>query len=196
MAKTITLRDVKSGEALYPDVLVTSVHDSEGNNLVSVLSKKADLVDGIVPLSQLPEVVVTGGDSLKGVIVNGVTGSLDVSTGSANVVITGKNINLSENYKIIEVEDAPTGYNPVIENSSLDSAISVLENNIISTRTEVNKLVTVIGVGDESYTPGSKIYISEAKTLKEAVDILDASLDSETRRVIDYVDELFEWEII
>ena len=50
MSKTITLRDVKTGEALYPDVLVTNTYDSEGNNLVSVLSKKADLVDGIVPL--------------------------------------------------------------------------------------------------------------------------------------------------
>ena len=194
MAKTITLRDVKSGEALYPDVLVTSVHDSEGNNLVSVLSKKADLVDGIVPLSQLPEVVVTGGDSLKGVIVNGVTASLDV-TGSANVVITGKNINLSEDYKTIKVEDAPTGYNPIVSSSTLDTAISVLENNVISVRSEVNKLVTVIGTEEETYTPGSTIYISEAKTLKEAVDILDASLDSETKRVINYIDELFEWEI-
>ena len=195
MAKTITLRDIKTNEALYPDVLVTSVHDSEGNNLVSVLSKKADLVDGIVPLSQLPAVVVTGGDSLKGVIVNGVTGSLDVSTGSANVVITGKNLDLSKDYKTISIEDAPVGYNPIVSESSLDTAISVLESNVISVRTDINKLVTIIGVENESYVPESKIYISEAKTLKQAVDILDASLDSETKRVINYVDELFEWEI-
>lgn len=195
MAKTITLRDIKTNEALYPDVLVTSVHDSEGNNLVSVLSKKADLVDGIVPLSQLPAVVVTGGDSLKGVIVNGVTGSLDVSTGSANVVITGKNLDLSKDYKTVLIEDAPVGYNPIVSESSLDTAISVLESNVISVRTDINKLVTIIGVENESYVPESKIYISEAKTLKQAVDILDASLDSETKRVINYVDELFEWEI-
>lgn len=193
MAKTITLRDVKTGETLYPDVLVTSVHDSGGNNLVSVLSKKADLVNGIVPLSQLPAVVVTGGDSLKGVVVNGVTGSLDVSTGSANVVITGKNINLSNEYKTIEVSDAPNGYNPIVSSSTLDTAISVLENNLVSVRTEVNKLVTVIGVEGESYTPGSKIYISEAKTLNEAVDILDASLNQEVVKGKEYVDDLFEW---
>lgn len=192
MAKTITLRDVKTGEKLYPDVLVTSVHDSEGNNLVSVLSQKADLVDGIVPLSQLPAVVVTGGDSLKGVIVNGVTGTLDVTTGAASVVITGKNIELSSDYPTVKVEEIPNGYNPVAI-GTIDTAISTLEKNIISLREDTNNLITVVGVSEDTYTPGSKVYISEAKTLKEAVDILDASLNQEVIEGKAYVDDLFEW---
>lgn len=192
MAKTITLRDVKTGEKLYPDVLVTSVHDSEGNNLVSVLSQKADLVDGIVPLSQLPAVVVTGGDSLKGVIVNGVTGTLDVTTGAASVVVTGKNIELSSDYPTVKVEEIPNGYNPVAI-GTIDTAISTLEKNIISLREDTNNLITVVGVSEDTYTPGSKVYISEAKTLKEAVDILDASLNQEVIEGKAYVDDLFEW---
>ena len=192
MAKTITLRDVKTGEKLYPDVLVTSVHDSEGNNLVSVLSQKADLVDGIVPLSQLPAVVVTGGDSLKGVIVNGVTGTLDVTTGAASVVVTGKNIELSSDYPTVKVEEIPNGYNPVAI-GTIDTAISTLEKNIISLREDTNNLITVVGVSEDIYTPGSKVYISEAKTLKEAVDILDASLNQEVIEGKAYVDDLFEW---
>lgn len=192
MAKTITLRDVKTGEKLYPDVLVTSVHDSEGNNLVSVLSQKADLVDGIIPLSQLPTVVVTGGDSLKGVIVNGVTGTLDVTTGAASVVVTGKNIELSSDYPTVKVEEIPNGYNPVTI-STVDTAVSTLEKNIISLRGDTNNLITVVGVSEDTYTPGSKVYISEAKTLKEAVDILDASLNQEAIEGKAYVDDLFEW---
>lgn len=192
MAKTITLRDVKTGEKLYPDVLVTSVHDSEGNNLVSVLSQKADLVDGIIPLSQLPTVVVTGGDSLKGVIVNGVTGTLDVTTGVASVVVTGKNIELSSDYPTVKVEEIPNGYNPVTI-STIDTAVSTLEKNIISLREGTNNLITVVGVSEDTYTPGSKVYISEAKTLKEAVDILDASLNQEVIEGKAYVDDLFEW---
>lgn len=192
MAKTITLRDVKTGEKLYPDVLVTSVHDSEGNNLVSVLSQKADLVDGIIPLSQLPTVVVTGGDSLKGVIVNGVTGTLDVTTGVASVVVTGKNIELSSDYPTVKVEEIPNGYNPVTI-STIDTAVSTLEKNIISLREDTNNLITVVGVSEDTYTPGSKVYISEAKTLKEAVDILDASLNQEVIEGKAYVDDLFEW---
>lgn len=192
MAKTITLRDVKTGEALYPDVLVTNAYDSEGNNLVSVLSKKADLVDGIVPLSQLPAVVMTGGDSLKGVIVNGVTGSLDVATGSASVTITAKNIEISSDYNVIKVESVPTGYTPIAVKSTIDAAFSTLESNIISVKQDVDNLVTVIG-STGSYEPDSKIYISSATTLKEAVDILDASLDIEAKNAKAYTDEMFEW---
>ena len=191
MSKTITLRDVKTGEALYPDVLVTNTYDSEGNNLVSVLSKKADLVDGIVPLSQLPAVVVTGGDSLKGVIVNGVTGTLDPSTGSASVTITAKNIELSNEY--ITVGEVPEKYTPIVANSTLDNAISTLETNTVSVRVDVNNLVSVIGVNGEKYEPSSKIYISEAKSIKEAVDILDASLNQEAINCKKYADDLLEW---
>ena len=191
MSKTITLRDVKTGEALYPDVLVTNTYDSEGNNLVSVLSKKADLVDGIVPLSQLPAVVVTGGDSLKGVIVNSVTGTLDPSTGSASVTITAKNIELSNEY--ITVGEVPEKYTPIVANSTLDNAISTLETNTVSVRVGVNNLVSVIGVDGEKYEPSSKIYISEAKSIKEAVDILDASLNQEAINCKKYADDLLEW---
>lgn len=191
MSKTITLRDVKTGEALYPDVLVTNTYDSEGNNLVSVLSKKADLVDGIVPLSQLPAVVVTGGDSLKGVIVNGVTGTLDPSTGSASVTITAKNIELSNEY--ITVREIPEKYTPIVDNSTLDNAISTLETNTVSVRVDVNNLVSVVGVNGEKYEPSSKIYISEAKSIKEAVDILDASLNQEAINCKKYADDLLEW---
>ena len=191
MSKTKTLRDVKTGEALYPDVLVTNTYDSEGNNLVSVLSKKADLVDGIVPLSQLPEVVVTGGDSLKGVIVNGVTGTLDPSTGSASVTITAKNIELSNEY--ITVSEIPEKYTPIVANSTLDNAKSTLETNTVSVRVDVNNLVSVIGVNGEKYEPSSKIYISEAKSIKEAVDILDASLNQEAINCKKYADDLLEW---
>ena len=193
MSKTITLRDVKTGEALYPDVLVTNTYDSEGNNLVSVLSKKADLVDGIVPLSQLPAVVVTGGDSLKGVIVNGVTGTLDPSTGSASVTITAKNIELSNEYNTVKVESVPEKYTPVTVNSTLDNAISTLETNTVNVRVDVNNLVSVIGVDGEKYEPSSKIYISEAKSIKEAVDILDASLNQEAINCKKYADDLLEW---
>ena len=73
MGKTITLRDIKTGEALYPDVLVTNTYDSEGNNLVSILSEKADLVGGVIPLSQLPEIIVNGDGLVKEVVVNNVT---------------------------------------------------------------------------------------------------------------------------
>ena len=191
MSKTITLRDVKTGEALYPDVLVTNTYDSEGNNLVSVLSKKADLVDGIVPLSQLPAVVVTGGDSLKGVIVNGVTGTLDPSTGSASVTITAKNIELSSEY--ITVSGIPEKYTPIVANSTLDNAISTLETNTVNVRVGVNNLVSVVGVNGEKYEPSSKIYISEAKSIKEAVDILDASLNQEAINCKKYADDLLEW---
>ena len=191
MSKTITLRDVKTGEALYPDVLVTNTYDSEGNNLVSVLSKKADLVDGIVPLSQLPAVVVTGGDSLKGVIVNGVTGTLDPSTGSASVTITAKNIELSNEY--ITVKEIPEKYTPIVDNSTLDNAISTLETNTVNVRVDVNNLVSVVGVNGEKYEPSSKIYISEAKSIKEAVDILDASLNQEASNCKKYADDLLEW---
>ena len=191
MSKTITLRDVKTGEALYPDVLVTNTYDSEGNNLVSVLSKKADLVDGIVPLSQLPAVVVTGGDSLKGVIVNSVTGTLDPSTGSASVTITAKNIELSNEY--ITVKEIPEKYTPIVDNSTLDNAISTLETNTVSVRVDVNNLVSVVGVNGEKYEPSSKIYISEAKSIKEAVDILDASLNQEAINCKKYADDLLEW---
>ena len=191
MSKTITLRDVKTGEALYPDVLVTNTYDSEGNNLVSVLSKKADLVDGIVPLSQLPAVVVTGGDSLKGVIVNSVTGTLDPSTGSASVTITAKNIELSNEY--ITVREIPEKYTPVIVNSTLDNAISTLETNTVNVRVDVNNLVSIVGVNGEKYEPSSKIYISEAKSIKEAVDILDASLNQEAINCKKYADDLLEW---
>jgi hypothetical protein len=191
MSKTITLRDVKTGEALYPDVLVTNTYDSEGNNLVSVLSKKADLVDGIVPLSQLPAVVVTGGDSLKGVIVNGVTGTLDPSTGSASVTITAKNIELSNEY--ITVREIPEKYTPIVDNSTLDNAISTLETNTVNVRVDVNNLVSVVGVNGEKYEPSSKIYISEAKSIKEAVDILDASLNQEAINCKKYADDLLEW---
>lgn len=191
MSKTITLRDVKTGEALYPDVLVTNTYDSEGNNLVSVLSKKADLVDGIVPLSQLPAVVVTGGDSLKGVIVNSVIGTLDPSTGSASVTITAKNIELSNEY--ITVEEIPEKYTSIVANSTLDNAISTLEINTVNVRVDVNNLVSVIGVNGEKYEPSSKIYISEAKSIKEAVDILDASLNQEAINCKKYADDLLEW---
>ena len=191
MSKTITLRDVKTGEALYPDVLVTNTYDSEGNNLVSVLSKKADLVDGIVPLSQLPAVVVTGGDSLKGVIVNGVTGTLDPSTGSASVTITAKNIELSNEY--ITVSEIPEKYTPIVANSTLDNAISTLETNTVNVRVDVNNLVSIVGVNGEKYEPSSKIYISEAKSIKEAVDILDASLNQEAINCKKYADDLLEW---
>jgi hypothetical protein len=191
MSKTITLRDVKTGEALYPDVLVTNTYDSEGNNLVSVLSKKADLVDGIVPLSQLPAVVVTGGDSLKGVIVNGVTGTLDPSTGSASVTITAKNIELSNEY--ITVSEIPEKYTPIVDNSTLDNAISTLETNTVNVRVDVNNLVSIVGVNGEKYEPSSKIYISEAKSIKEAVDILDASLNQEAINCKKYADDLLEW---
>ena len=191
MSKTITLRDVKTGEALYPDVLVTNTYDSEGNNLVSVLSKKADLVDGIVPLSQLPAVVVTGGDSLKGVIVNGVTGTLDPSTGSASVTITAKNIELSSEY--ITVREIPEKYTPIVDNCTFDNAISTLETNTVNVRVDVNNLVSVVGVNGEKYEPSSKIYISEAKSIKEAVDILDASLNQEAINCKKYADDLLEW---
>lgn len=191
MSKTITLRDVKTGEALYPDVLVTNTYDSEGNNLVSVLSKKADLVDGIVPLSQLPAVVVTGGDSLKGVIVNSVTGTLDPSTGSASVTITAKNIELSNEY--ITVSEIPEKYTPIVDNSTLDNAISTLETNTVNVRVDVNNLVSIVGVNGEKYEPSSKIYISEAKSIKEAVDILDASLNQEAINCKKYADDLLEW---
>ena len=55
-------------------------------------------------------------------------------------------------------------------------------------------MVSVLGVESGEYKPGSVIYISEAKTLKEAVDILDTSLNQEINNVKDYVDNLFEWE--
>lgn len=191
MSKTITLRDVKTGEALYPDVLVTNTYDSEGNNLVSVLSKKADLVDGIVPLSQLPAVIVNGDNSLKGVVVNDVTGSLDPSTGFSKVTITAKDIKLSDDYEV--VENTPEGYTPIIINSTIDNVISTLETNIIGTKVDINKLVPIIGVNGEKYEPSSKVYISNAKSIKEAVDILDASLNQETSNYKKYVDDLFEW---
>ena len=192
MSKTITLRDVKTGEALYPDVLVTNTYDSEGNNLVSVLSKKADLVGGVIPLSQLPEIIVNGDGLVKEVVVNNVTSTLDPITKTASVTITSKNIEVSSDYKLVTPESAPTGYTPIVANSTIESALETLESNVVSVKQGVNNLVSVLGV-EEEYKPGSVIYISEAKNLKEAVDILDTSLNQEINNIKDYVDNLFEW---
>jgi hypothetical protein len=194
MGKTITLRDIKTGEALYPDVLVTNTYDSEGNNLVSILSKKADLVGGVVPLSQLPEIIVNGDGLVKEVKVNNVTSTLDPTTKTASVTITAKNIEVSSDYKLVAPESAPTDYTPIIANSTIEGALETLESNVVSVKQEVNNLVSVLGVESGEYKPGSVIYISEAKTLKEAVDILDTSLNQEINNVKDYVDNLFEWE--
>ena len=193
MAKTITIRDVKTGEALYPDVLVSNAYDSEGNNLTSILSKKADLVDGIVPLSQLPAVVVTGGDSLKGVVVNGVTGSLDASTGSAVVNLTAKNIKLSSDYEVIEAP-IESDYVSIQASTSIEEAVKTIESNTVSLHTKINNLVSVVGIENDTYTPsGTSVYIKEAKTIKEAVDILDASLNLEVEKCKDYSDDLLKW---
>ena len=193
MAKTITIRDLKTGEALYPDVLVSNAYDSEGNNLTSILSKKADLVDGIVPLSQLPAVVVTGGDSLKGVVVNGVTGSLDASTGSAVVNLTAKNIKLSSDYEVIEAP-IESDYVSIQASTSIEEAVKTIESNTVSLHTKINNLVSVVGIESDTYTPsGTSVYIKEAKTIKEAVDILDASLNLEVEKCKDYSDDLLEW---
>ena len=192
MAKTITIRDVKTGEALYPDVLVSNAYDSEGNNLTSILSKKADLVDGIVPISQLPAVVVTGGDSLKGVIVNGVTGSLDASTGSAIVNITAKNIKISSEYVAIESPEN-SGYTPIQSNETIEGAVKTVENNIVSLHTKVDNLISVVGIKDTYKPSDTAVYIKEVKTLKEAVDILDASLNLEVQKCKDHADNLLEW---
>lgn len=193
MGKTITLRDVKTNEALYPDVLVTNTYDSEGNNLVSILSKKADLVGGVIPLSQLPEIIVNGDGLVKEVVVNNVTSTLDPTTKTASVTITAKNIEVSGDYKTIAPESAPTGYTPIIANSTIEGAFETVESNVIALTQEVNNLVSVLGVEEEEYKPGSVIYISEAKTLKEAVDILDTSLNQEITNTKNYVDSLFEW---
>jgi hypothetical protein len=193
MGKTITLRDVKTNEALYPDVLVTNTYDSEGNNLVSILSKKADLVGGVIPLSQLPEIIVNGDGLVKEVVVNNVTSTLDPTTKTASVTITAKNIEVSGDYKIVAPESAPTGYTPIIANSTIEGAFETVESNVIALKQEVNNLVSVLGVEEEEYKPGSVIYISEAKTLKEAVDILDTSLNQEITNTKNYVDSLFEW---
>ena len=192
MAKTITIRDVKTGEALYPDVLVSNAYDSEGNNLTSILSKKADLVDGIVPISQLPAVVVTGGDSLKGVIVNGVTGSLDASTGSAIVNITAKNIKISSEYVAIESPEN-SGYIPIQSNETIEGAVKTVENNIVSLHTKVDNLISVVGIKDTYKPSDTAVYIKEVKTLTEAVDILDASLNLEVQKCKDHADNLLEW---
>ena len=192
MGKTITLRDIKTGEALYPDVLVTNTYDSEGNNLVSILSKKADLVGGVIPLSQLPEIIVNGDGLVKEVVVNNVTSTLDPTTKTASVTITAKNIEVSGEFKVVAPESAPTGYTPIIANSTIEGALETVENNVITLKQEVNNLVSVLGV-EEEYKPGSVIYISEAKTLKEAVDILDTSLNQEITNTKNYVDSLFEW---
>jgi hypothetical protein len=192
MAKTITIRDIKTGEALYPDVLVSNAYDSNGNNLTSILSKKADLVDGIVPLSQLPAVVVTGGDSLKGVVVNGVTGSLDASTGSAIVNLTAKNIKISSEYVAIEAPEN-TGYVPIQSNTTIEDAVKTVENNVVSLHTKIDNLISVVGVKDTYKPSDTAIYIKEVKTLKEAVDILDASLNLEVQKCKDHADNLLEW---
>ena len=75
MAKTITLRDKTTREELYPKTLVNNVFDESNKSLTSILSKKADLVDGVIPLSQLPS-SLTGEDSAKKIIINGVSGTL------------------------------------------------------------------------------------------------------------------------
>lgn len=192
MARTITIRDVKTGEALYPDVLVSNAYDSEGNNLTSILSKKADLVDGIVPLSQLPAVVVTGGDSLKGVVVNGVTGSLDASTGSAIVNLTAKNIKISSEYVAIEAPEN-TGYVPIQGNITIEDAVKTVENNVVSLHTKIDNLISVVGIKDTYKPSDTAVYIKEVKTLKEAVDILDASLNLEVQKCKNHADNLLEW---
>ena len=192
MSKTITIRDIKTGEALYPDVLVSNAYDSNGNNLTSILSKKADLVDGIVPLSQLPAVVVTGGDSLKGVVVNGVTGSLDASTGSAIVNLTAKNIKISSEYVAIEAPEN-TGYVPIQGNITIEDAVKTVENNVVSLHTKIDNLISVVGIKDTYKPSDTAVYIKEVKTLKEAVDILDASLNLEVQKCKDHADNLLEW---
>jgi hypothetical protein len=192
MSKTITIRDIKTGEALYPDVLVSNAYDSNGNNLTSILSKKADLVDGIVPLSQLPAVVVTGGDSLKGVVVNGVTGSLDASTGSAIVNLTAKNIKISSEYVAIEAPEN-TGYVPIQGNVTIEDAVKTVENNVVSLHTKIDNLISVVGIKDTYKPSDTAVYIKEVKTLKEAVDILDASLNLEVQKCKDHADNLLEW---
>ena len=194
MGKTITLRDIKTGEALYPDVLVTNTYDSEGNNLVSVLSKKADLVGGVVPLSQLPEIIVNGDGLVKEVKVNNVTSTLDPTTKTASITITAKNIEVSSDYKLVTPESAPTGYTPIISNSTIEGSLETLETNVVTVKQEVNNLVSVLGVESGEYKPGSVIYISEAKTLKEAVDILDTSLNDEITKTKNYIVSLFEWK--
>lgn len=187
MAKTITLRDIETGEVLYPDVLVTNAYDSEGNNLVSVLSKKADLVDGVVPLSQLPAGISTG-SGIKGVTVNGVSGSVSAS-GTASVVVSANDINISEEYS--SPTSIPTGYVKIPEGSTIESALSTLEGNAAKNKKRINELNNIIGIvsGEDGYSPGTgTTYIKDAESLKEAVDILDSSLKSERA----YVDEKLE----
>lgn len=170
----ITLRDKKTKEPLYPDTLINNTFDEKGNTLTSILSKKADLVDGVVPLSQLPS-SLTGADSAKKVIVNGVPGSLDPISGATSVVITSKNINLSSDYKKSEkyTSDIPDA-------SSVESALGILSGN-----TDIIK--NIIGEKDDKFTPAQdSVYIGGTKTIKEAIETLDKSVNS-------YVDNLFKW---
>ncbi len=186
MAKTITLRDIETGEVLYPDVLVTNAYDSEGNNLVSVLSKKADLVDGVVPLSQLPAGISTD-SGIKGVTVNGVAGSINAS-GTASVVVSANDINISEEYS--SPTSIPTGYVKIPKGSTIESALSTLEGNAAKNKKRINELNNIIGIASgDGYSPGTgTTYIKDAESLKEAVDILDSSLKNERA----YVDEKLE----
>lgn len=189
MARTITLRDVKTGEVLYPDSLIKNTFDSDGNNLTTVLAKKADLVNGVIPISQLPSVVVSGG--IKGVIVNDVEGTVNEETGAAVVRISAKNLKTSNVF--VSVTNAPEDYEAVQADEILDDAISKLDSNIVKVFTRTKNLVNVVGINDETYTPGSTSYIRNASTLKEAVDILDDSLNLEVQNCKNYTDSLLEW---
>ena len=189
MARTITLRDVKTGEVLYPDSLIKNTFDSDGNNLTTVLAKKADLVNGVIPISQLPSVVVSGG--IKGVIVNDVEGTVNEETGAAVVRISARNLKTSKVF--VSVANAPEDYEAVQADEILDDAISKLDSNIVKVFTKTKNLVNVIGINDETYTPGSTSYIRNASTLKEAVDILDDSLNLEVQNCKNYTESLLEW---
>ena len=169
----ITLRDKKTNEPLYPDTLINNTFDESGNTLTSVLSKKADLVDGVVPLSQLPS-SLTGADSAKNIIVNGVPGILDPS-GVTSVTVTGRDIDISSNYKKTD-----TYVSKIPESASIDNAIGILEGN-----TEI--LREILGEELDVFTPAQDSnFIKETKTIKEAVETLDKSVSA-------YVNELFKW---
>lgn len=169
----ITLRDKKTNEPLYPDTLINNTFDDSGNTLVSILSKKADLVDGVVPLSQLPS-SLTGADSAKNIIVNGVPGVLD-SNGVTSVTVTGKNIKISSDYKKPE-----TYTSSIPTNSTIDNALGIIEGN-------TNILKNIIGEDSNSFTPApDSVYIGGTKTVKEAIETLDKSVNT-------YVDDLFKW---
>ena len=173
MAKTITLRDKTTREELYPKTLVNNVFDESNKSLTSILSKKADLVDGVIPLSQLPS-SLTGEDSAKKIIINGVSGTLD-NEGNTTINISGKNIKISSSYTKSE-----NFSDDITESSTVDEAMGALAGN-------TSILKTIIGVEENTYIPPTdSIYIHEATSIKDAVETLDKSINR-------YADNLFKW---